>query len=425
MTPAARGVAYALDRASGMWVAPGRESLPAFRAAPDEPTGPAAPPPGSRAYREALVWGTFDPRDPVNTGPLLQVPDPDNVGQWKPRGTHYTQLEAGPDGYVVIDGDNTYLDGYEIWGSIKPFANNIKFGDVKIHGADPLIPTAGSQWGCFKCYDTSARHFEIFDYLIDPMAWVTERGRPHVFGAMYGFHGFDYTAKRGEIRNVTDGSNWLVGGGKDPYAMHMEEFRTWTHRGVYRNALVDPKTGQLVSGDARAHCDSKQINHGKNGLVHECYTGGHRDMTGYQAWGLADQPTTDPTKGRNTGDDFWNTGLVQIGNEGRKYSDTGVDLDPTARLLIENWKFLHNIVEGGTFGVNLARKSTYPNNYPTLEIAYNEFVPREPGWRRSANRDGGLDSGDGGYIIAPDEYLHVFHDNVFRGTTNPVPITRG
>jgi hypothetical protein len=369
---------------------------------------------GSQAYRNALAgdYTAYDKNSSIVAGNLLV----NSNGSAR----IYTQIEADAQGYITISSPGEYV-GNEYWGSIKPFSAGIVFRDCIFHGADPTKPSAGSQWGCFKSYDTSAGHWVAYDCTIDPMPWVSQRGKPYIFPGMYGIHGSDFEIYRCEIKNVIDGINLVRGGTRDPYSLSTTIQASWIHACTFQNNLDNPLNPNGGPSDNRSHCDSIQFNNVKNVDILDNWLGGTRDMAGYRAWGYANQPTSDISMGRCTGDDYWNS-CFQIGQE----------VDDTVANRNEFVSILRNVLVGGTAGINHAYKASAPSNdYSTWEVAYNKFDVRGSDWGTSADSastygtSGPGGNGAGYYAIVYAPYQAAYHDNIRRDTGLPVVITNG
>lgn len=369
------GVSYYLDSTSGLWVAPGRSSLVA-RLAPEPP-----PPTDPQAVRNAMVRGVDRP-GPTNTGVF---PDTTLVDVEAFAGQYYRTFSTA----------NEVITGRRIWAQIRIGAAGVVFRNCHIAGPDPRLVPLGSQVGMVNANGVNHRHVIFENCTFDPSVWLG-RGAPHLYRPpIYGFHGHDVTMRWCEIKNVPDGFN-IVGIGDDgtlaqAQAQIVDIDRCWIHGGLFANDLA--AAGLTGPNDFRVHADAFQINTGKNITVRGCMLGGVRDPAGYQVWAFSNQPTNDPTKGRNSGDDFWNSCfMIQ--------QEVGDDINRR----VENVNIVDNFMNGGTVGMNIYYDvGKGPSNFfTTMTVARNKFYSRVGKDYRSANRNGGLDTaygGSGDYIL--------------------------
>jgi hypothetical protein len=369
----------------------------------------------STVNRDALVAGVHRPNDPNYVGPY-------SVTTWQdvfPTGgnTHIT-LGVGTGGPL---GDAHY--GKRYWGQVRITSGladwSVKFRECQFHGQDPATVSSADP-GIIRCYGTTPTKFEVWDSLIDPKAWVDERGAADTYPKSMGFHGANFRVRRTEVRNVQDPFNLVGPNGIDPVAVTDQETLIelcWIHKGDYANNVYPPSDGQ-------PHSDPIQWNTGRNYTVRGNYIGGQRDMTGFWTW-----PTGGAApyvgEGYNAGDDFF--AALMLRQE--------VDNSDTNRL--ENILIEKNWFEGGAYGINHYYDPTRPNTFSTTTVQDNRFIPRPVGsnWNRTYYGTGfGQPSQlvvlpsswyDGFYILRSNAITATYSNNVNDVTGAPVPIQNG
>lgn len=324
-----------------------------------------------RSRRESLSW---EAGDRATDDGVCGVLDPAPVGGW-------TDLEQDDAGDVWLDAGRTY-ENVRIWGRPRARGEGTVLDNVQMHGPDPArtLPKNSS------CYvNFSDPIIEVRNGLIDPSAWVSDRGRPGQVEA-FGVHGGRLRGRWIEIRNVQDGLN-LTHGDLDLQWVNVID-------GLYRN------TGENLQAGGRTHPDGVQIGRNSPGAGYSirCFNiGGARDGAAYLA----------VPGSRGDGHDFGNSGVML-----KRETTDGVPI----LALIE-----HGTIGGGSASINAAIKSGVGDALAGVTIRDVEILERGSDWNPPATN--ATNRGYGWYIVAAKGVAWTLDNVCIAGTATPAPVT--
>lgn len=356
------GVVYtSTPSAPGQWKAPGR-------------------PPLTGTSRDLLVPGTYIP-GPGTTGP-------------KP-GTVLEDINPTSGHTILFNNPDEYVKGKRFWGEVHTRAPGVIFEDCEFMLADPSLPyTQNTEHGAIKAYGPLHYHCTLIDCRITSRPWVTLRGRQSPSPRSMGMHGSDFTMLRCEVTDVQDGTNF-VGHGDRYMERYTQIWQSWIHGMFFMNAW------EAGPSDKRTHSDVLQWGTGRNYDIQYNMLGGVRDMVGYRTW----------PGGYNSGDDAWNAVMMIV----QQLSNAD-----DARL--ENIIVNHNWMGGGTAGINHVFMNSRPNDFATMSVTNNIFLPRGSGYAASATGPGTLSSGDGWPILRGVGLASLYNNNTWLNTGLPVKV---
>lgn len=316
--------------------------------------------------------------------------------------------------------------GIEKWNTTATYRNCIFAGPAP--DTWPESTPGNPSYGCTQNYGTGPVMAEMYDCLYDPSLWLTARApggaQPKLNRYNIGHHGGNVRLYRCEIKNVSDGINF-IGPNGSAAAANAGEFlmqQCFLHKALYGNNLYPPNDGQ-------PHCDGFQTNYGKNITLRGNVIGGARDKTGYLIW----------PGGYNSGDDFWNTAIIlkQEAAPDRGTAGTAEEIGAIENVLIEgNW------LTGGNATVNQTTVGAYPSSWQNVVIRNNRFGRRLPGWEQkmapskdasgnyipystAVRNDSPAAPNYGYYIIRPSVYSSFYSGNVMEDDGSAVPFTNG
>lgn len=375
---------------------------------------------GRRLQRAA---GTFvRSRDDLLVG--IDKPGPDTTGPYTVEAFEDVYPVGGAS-YITISNQGVYY-GKRFWGQIRVAAGladwSVQFRECHFVGHEPSQATSGNP-EMIRAYGKFPSKYEIWDSLIDPSPWLTSAapgGARSALSPYYtGIRGGNIRMYRSEIRNISDGWNWIGPDGDNGSAAglaavvaqeHLSQ-QNWYHKCYYANDVYPPSDGQ-------PHADGIQTNFGRNFTSRGDFIGGDRVMTGFLTW----------PGGYNAGDDFYGAG-VMIKQEVGVYNGTPQYIPAVHE--ITNFVVEDGWIEGCGHGVNHAYVSDRAASYAGSAIRRMKFKLRTGSdWGASLRGTGPGSTpvqnttGPGTYIIRNPSFSGFYANNVLYDGS-PTPINNG